>query len=198
MLYIVEIRGVRPIIHHSSTGLDAKHPANIERAELTRKVASNRTESDEARIAELECQLAFWLDENERPTIPTAALRTCIETAARKLRQGPQVREGLIVSEVLDFSYDKERYGSTLKELAVSTQYRTGVVVQRQHILRTRAKFDLPWGCRFVLDCDDGLIDQQQLEAWLVIAGRRIGLGDWRPEKSGNFGRFETVSIEGG
>lgn len=23
-----------------------------------------------------------------------------------------------------------------------------------------------------------------------------IGLGDWRPEKSGTFGRFETVSIE--
>ena len=57
MLFNVEIRGVRPIIHHSSTGLDAKHPANIERAELTRKVASNRTESDEGRIAELECQL---------------------------------------------------------------------------------------------------------------------------------------------
>ena len=105
------------------------------------------------------------------------------------------MREGLIVSEVQDFFYDRERYGNTLDELATSTQYRVGVVVQRQRILRTRAKFDLPWGCRFALDCDDKLIDQQQLESWLDIAGRCIGLGDWRPEKSGDFGRFETVSI---
>ena len=195
MLFNVEIRGIRPIIHHSGTGLDPKHPANIEKAELTRKRGSNRTESDESRIAELECQLALWLDGNEKPTIPAAALRSCIETAARKLKQGPQVREGLIVSEVQDFFYDRERYGDTLAELATSTQYRVGVVVQRQRILRTRAMFDLPWGCRFILDCDDELVDQQQLEAWLDIAGRRIGLGDWRPEKSGDFGRFETVSI---
>ena len=84
-----------------------------------------------------------------------------------------------------------------LDELATSTQYRVGVVVQRQRILRTRAKFDLPSCCRFALDCDDKLIDQQQLESWLNIAGRRIGLGDWRPEKSGDFGRLETVSIAG-
>ena len=195
MLLNVEIRGVRPIIHHSGAGLDPKHPANIERAELTRKRTSNRTEADECRIAELECQLALWLDDCGKPIIPAAALRSCIETAARKLKQGPEVREGLIVSEVQDFFYDRERYGDTLEELAVSTQYRVGVVVQRQRILRTRAKFDLPWGCRFVVDCDDELVERQQLGAWLDIAGRRIGVGDWRPEKSGDFGRFETVRI---
>ena len=109
MLFNVEIRGVRPIIHHSGAGLDPKHPANIEKSDLTRKRGSNRTESDESRIAELECQLALWLDENGQPTIPAAALRSCIETASRKLQQGPQVREGLIVSEVQDFFYDRER-----------------------------------------------------------------------------------------
>ena len=197
MLFNVEIRGMRPIIQHSDAGLDPKHPANIEKTELTRIRVSNRTEVDAARIAELECLLALWLDEDEKPTIPAAALRSCIETAARKLKQGPQVREGLIVSEVQDFFYDRERYGDTVDELAVSTQYRVGVVVQRQRVLRTRAKFDLPWGCRFVVDCDDELVDQQQLESWLNIAGRRIGLGDWRPEKSGDFGRFETVGIAG-
>ena len=162
MLFNVEIRGVRPIIHHSGAGLDPKHPANIEKSDLTRNRGSNRTESDESRIAELECQLALWLDENGQHTIPAAALRSCIETASRKLKQGPQVREGLIVSEVQDFFYDRERHGNTLDELATSTQYRVGVVVQRQRILRTRAKFDLPSGCRFALDCDDKLIDQQQ------------------------------------
>ena len=40
-------------------------------------------------MAELECQLSLWLDRDGKPTIPSAAIRSCIETAARKLRQGP-------------------------------------------------------------------------------------------------------------
>ena len=170
-------------------------PANIEKSALARITASNRTEDDEARLAELECQVALWLDEDGRPTIPAAALRSCIETAARRLRQGPQVREGLVVDRVHEFRYDVDRYGDELTRLVQTTQFRIGVVVQRQRILRTRAMFDPPWGCRFTVDADDSLVDQQQLEAWLDIAGRRIGLGDWRPEKSGDYGRFETVSV---
>ena len=58
MLFNVEIRGMRPIIQHSGAGLDPRHPANIEKSDITRKRASNRTEVDDARTAELECQLS--------------------------------------------------------------------------------------------------------------------------------------------
>ena len=97
MLLEIEIRGIRPIIHHSGLGIDPKHPANVEKSAIARITASNRTEADEERLAELECQLALWLDQDDKPTIPAAAIRSCIETAARRLRQGPQVREGLVV-----------------------------------------------------------------------------------------------------
>lgn len=187
MLYQCEIRGIRPIIHHSGAGLDPRTPANLEKAEIARKRGSNRTESDEARLRELECLTALWLD-GETPAIPATALRACIETAARKLKQGPQVREGLIVTGS-KFIYDTGRYGTTLQELGQKAQFTTGVVVQRSRVLRTRAMFDLPWSCEFELDCDDELVDRTQLETWLDIAGRRIGLGDWRPEKSGDYGR---------
>ena len=104
-------------------------------------------------------------------------------------------RRGLIVTGS-KFIYDTGRYGTTLEELGQKAQFTTGVVVQRNRVLRTRAMFDLPWSCEFALDCDDELVDRTQLETWLDIAGRRIGLGDWRPEKSGDYGRFETVTIE--
>lgn len=196
MLYDVTIRGTTPIIHHSGLGVDSRHPANVEKAELTRKRGSNRTEHDESRIKELETQLAIWLDAENHPTIPASAIRANLETAARKLKQGPQVREGLAVAEVVGFEYDQARYGTTLDELMNTTQFSVGVVVQRQRIIRTRAKFDLPWSLRYTLDCDDELVDRPQLETWLAIGGRRIGLGDWRPEKSGDFGRYEVASIE--
>ena len=196
MLYDITIRGTSPIImHNGAAGLDTRSPASLEKAEIARKRGGNRTASDDARLAELETQTALYLDASGAPTLPAAALRACIETAARKLKQGPQVREGLIVDEVKSFDYDKKRYGTTLKKLVKSTQFTVGVVVQRNRILRTRAKFD-EWSCTFAVEGDDELVDKDQLRAWLDIGGRRIGLGDWRPEKSGNYGRFETVSVK--
>ena len=56
--------------------------------------------------------------------------------------------------------YDKVRYGRRmLDKLQDSTQFTTGVVVQRSRILRTRAMFDTPWSQTFTLDCDDELVD---------------------------------------
>ena len=36
-------------------------------------------------------------------------------------------------------------------------------------------------------------MDMPKLERWLAIAGKRVGLGDWRPQKSGEYGRFDEV-----
>ena len=194
MLYTVKIEGVSALIQHSASGLDPLLAVNIEKGEITKKRGSNRTEADDARLRQLETITAFWLDANERPTIPASALRSVIETGARKVKQGPMVREGLVVTRS-QFTYDTARYGDTLEELALTTQHTVPVVVQRNRILRTRAKFDCPWACEFDLDCDDELVSEPFLSQWLDIAGRRIGLGDWRPEKSGEFGRFTATNI---
>lgn len=195
MQYRITIRGISPLIQHNgAAGLDTRSPANIEKAEIARKKGSNRTETDEIRLRELETQTSLWLDPQGLPTIPAGAVRSCLEQAARKLRQGPQVREGLIVSEINEFDYDRS-LGTSVEELGRSVQFTTGVVVQRSRILRTRAKFD-EWGLTFTVDVDDELVDEEQLLSWLDIAGRRIGLGDWRPTKSGHYGRFETVSVD--
>ena len=192
-LYAVKLCGVRPLImHNGAAGLDKRSPANLEKMEIARKKGADRTEADDDRLRELECQMSIWYDDDGAPTIPTGAVRAAIETAARKLKQGPQVREGMIVNEVTAFDYDREALGK-------NAQFTVPVVVQRNRMERTRAKFDT---CvTVVIEADDSLVDGQQLENWLGIAGRRIGLGDWRPEKSGNYGRFvleEIVRVESG
>lgn len=195
MRYRITIRGLSPIVQHNgAAGLDTRSAANIEKAAIAKKRGTNRTEADDDRLRQLETLTSLWLDGSGAPTIPEAALRSAIETGARKLKQGPQVREGLLVEKVEEFDYDKS-LGTTVEELCKTVQFTTGVVVQRSRILRTRAKFD-EWGCAFVVEADDELVDKEQLAAWLDIAGRRIGLGDWRPEKSGHYGRFETESIQ--
>ena len=195
MLYDIRIDGTVPIIQHSAAGVDPLLPISIEIKEITSKRGSNRTVADDERLRHLETIRSLWLDEDNRPTIPQSAIRALIETGAKKLRQGPQVREGLVVVGT-DFVYDVDTYGETLDELARTTQFTVPVVVKSIRLMRTRAKFDPPWSCSFTVDADDELIDRDQLNRWLDIGGRRIELGDWRPQKSGEFGRFTVASIE--
>ena len=195
MDYEIRIEGVSPIImRNGASGLDTRSAAKLEIAEISRKRGSNRTVADDARLAELECQVSLWLDEDRAPEIPKEAIRAMIEESARKLKQGPQVREGLTVTGST-FEYDRDRYGTSIEKLGRTCQFTVPVVVQRNRILRTRAKFDEPWSCVLTLDTDPELVDAEQLAAWLDIGGRRIGLGDWRPSKSGHYGRFQTVAI---
>ena len=196
MQYRIRIVGVSGIIFHNGTaGLDTRSPVSREIAAITAKRGGNRTEVDEDRLRELECRRALWLDESGAPTIPAGAIRAAIEGGARKRKQGPQVRGGLVVLST-KFTYDSERYGETVDELGKRTQFVVPVVVQRNRILRTRAKFEPPWDCIFEVDVDDEIVDKSQLLEWLDIAGRQIGIGDWRPERSGVFGRFKVTDIE--
>lgn len=187
--------GVSPLIQHNgAAGLDARSPLSSQIAEITAKKGGNRTEVDDRQLRGLECRRSLYLDGDGKPTIPEAALRSLIEASARKVRQGPQVREGLLIESVL-FRYDVEHYGETLDQLGETTQFTVPVVVQRQRIARTRAKFDPPWSVIGVADVDPDLVDAKQLTAWLEAGGRRIGLGDWRPEKSGFYGRFTVGKV---
>lgn len=193
MRFEIDIEGTSPLIMHSTRGMDKSNEDVIKISELNAKRGTSKTIADEQRVAQLETQLALWLDESGKITIPPQALRSCIETAARKLKHGPLVREGLIVEFGVDFDHTVE--GDTIEEIAANAMFTTDVVVQRSRVLRSRPKFDR-WTARFVVDCDDSLIDKPKLVQWMDIAGRRIGLGDWRPAKSGVFGRFSTTSIE--
>lgn len=195
MRYRIRVRGVSPIItDNGAAGLDTRSPANIEKAQITKKRGSNRTVADEVRLRELECLISLYLDEDGAPTLPAAAFRKNIESAARKLRQGPQVREGLIVEEVEAFDYDRS-LGTTASELARSAQFTVGVRMRGGRVLRTRARFD-EWAATIRVDVDPELVDEEQLLTWLDIGGRRLGVGNWRPEKSGQFGRFEVEHIQ--
>ena len=189
------ITGVSPLImHNGATGLDTRSALSREIAEIATKRGGNRTEVEERRLRELECHQSLYLDADERPTLPEAALRAVIETAARKTKQGPLVREGLMIESVV-FRYDVERYGEKLEKLKTKAQFVAPVVVGGKRILRTRAMFACPWSVVGVADVDPGLVDKDQLTAWLALGGRRVGLGDWRPQKSGYYGRFDVDKV---
>ena len=146
MRYRVRVRGLSPIIcHNGAAGLDTRSAANIEMVQIARRRGFDRTEADEVRLRELGCYSSLYLDEGGAPTFPASAFRANIEAAARKLRQGAQVREGLIVEEVEVFDYDRA-LGTTGVEVARNAQFTVGVRVRQARVLRTPGPFR-PLGC---------------------------------------------------
>ena len=172
------------------------HPLKIEQASLTAKRGTNKTVDVQERILQIDSELALWLAADEETIIiPAAALRSCLEAAARKTKQGPNVREGLYVENDAELEYDREKLGKTIPEVAKNAAYDVTVVVQRNRTLRRRPRFE-KWAATFFIDTDPELVDQVMLQQWLDVGGRRIGIGDWRPQKSGHFGRFSAVITE--
>ena len=91
------------IMQAGAAGLDSGPLANIEKASIAKKRGSNRQSADDLRLRELEWpNRALASTTAERPQVPEAALRAVI-AGARKLKQGPQVRQGLIVEKVAAF-----------------------------------------------------------------------------------------------
>jgi hypothetical protein len=68
------------------------------------------------------------------------------------------------------------------------------VVIQRQRVLKSRARLD-KWEASFEIVYNEQLIaDPVIIETVLKEAGERIGIMDFRPQKSGYFGCFEITS----
>lgn len=190
--YSVKIRGTAPLIQHGTAGMDPDNPGVQEHAKLTKKRGSNRTDTDKARMRDLEAILSVW-ERAGQVTIIAPAIRGCLEGAARTLKQGAQVRRGLRVRFEVDFEHNVPGVG--FEEVAMNAKWTTDVKVGQSRIMRTRAKFD-EWSARFTVDVDDQQVDKSQLETWVEIAGQQIGIGDWRPDKSGFYGTFELVSVD--
>jgi hypothetical protein len=60
-------------------------------------------------------------------------------------------------------------------------------------IMRHRPRWD-EWQAAFTLEVDESVLPVDLVHQLLEEGGRRIGIGDFRPEKGGSFGRFEVTA----
>lgn len=62
-------------------------------------------------------------------------------------------------------------------------------------VMRHRPRLDA-WGMTFSVEIDDELLPPDFIHQLLTEGGRRLGVGDFRPERGGPFGRFMVVRWE--
>lgn len=82
--------------------------------------------------------------------------------------------------------------GNSITEFEVDSRPVT-IPATKGRIMRHRPRIE-KWRATFSLEIDTELLDASLINQLLTEAGRSIGLGDFRPERGGPFGRFILVS----
>ena len=192
------VEGLPPgVLMHSTAGMAGLTSGSpILRKELdrlTKITASKRTPDQNQRIAEIECEFAIYWQAG-RPIIPAPVFRSAIEQAARVTKDGPRVRRGL---QVLGTTFDSPILTATDGDrdaiiTAAATQHVVKVGLQR--LIRTRGGFP-EWTATMDIRVGPD-IDETDLETWVQRAGAMIGICDWRPDKSGEHGRFTLTALD--
>lgn len=184
----ISIEGVTPLLLHRFT--DA---AQMEATSGTRSSIASDSESPRDQAAQ-----SLYLNEDGVVGIPQPNLFRCILDAGKFFKTGrtkvTTQKSSLIPACV------------GIRELFLLIESEGGWKVDTRpvripatggRILRHRPCFD-DWRLRFTVDLDDSLIGPKLLREIVDAAGSRIGLGDFRPDTKGPFGKFKVTHWENG
>lgn len=178
-----KITGVAPLLMHNG---QLANPLN-EFSKQMKKISSKRdkTDADFEELARLEWYGSLYLSDG-KPCLPGEILEAAFLTAAKKQKRGKQAQAGIICPKSYPLVYDGKRKP---EELWADPEYRwtVGARVQQNRVMRTRPIFR-EWSCKIELQYDDSLLNEEEVNHLVRVAGEIVGVGDWRPK----FGRFKV------
>ena len=118
--------------------------------------------------------------------VPSTAVRAAMINASSFKKIGKYAAKSIVSAAVYipepELILDKQKY-----EVDART-----VVIQRNRVVKFRPIIK-DWKLKFEILYNEDLIDEKFIKMILTEAGQRIGLLDFRPQKTGSFGMF-TIS----
>lgn len=194
------LTGTRPLLVKSQRSCNPLEPLVKDVKKLSSKGRS-KTDDDLAMISDLEWLLSLYYNDQIGPCLPSNNIVQAIMDGARIYRKGTAVKEGLrALDEWVPIAYEGPRELEKLKKDPAFRDVRAAnsnpTSGKPSMVMRTRARFN-DWKMRMLLDIDEEIIQSfDELASWAEVAGRRKGLGDYRPY----YGTFEAKLklIEGG
>lgn len=185
---MIECSGISPLLMHSDRSSDPLSKEAQWLGELSGK--RRKTEADIVELARREFHTSLYLDPAGRPTIPIDNVHSCLYGAARRRKEGPRFSGSFTVRNVR-FEYEGPDEPDALWERQETFVDRRSVKVGTSRVIRTRAIFPA-WSLEVTAEHDPEVADIFNIRQRAEIAGTRIGLGDYRPQRGGLFGRFEA------
>lgn len=183
------IEGVDSLIMHNGVALkDPLSKASKELKSVSGK--KQKTDDDHEEMARIEFFASLYLNTKNQIIIPGYVLKAMIVNAAKRSKQGPTAKSALGIYEdnLLDYDGPKD-----IKKLYAEgmNMSRVAVKIGQSSVMRTRPEFKR-WGLTFTVTFMPDLVDEASIKKFVEVAGREIGLCDWRPEH----GRFTVESVK--
>ena len=176
------IQGVAPLLMNNGR---IANPLD-QFAKALKKISQkrNKTDADFEEMMRLEWYGRLYLSSG-RPCIPGLVMDACIIDAAKKVRKGRQATAGLFSAGEFFLEYDGPDNIDTLWG-DERFKFSASVRIQKNRIMRMRPRFP-EWEATIEICFDDRQLNEQDIREFLSIAGRDVGIMDWRPR----FGRFD-------
>lgn len=129
--------------------------------------------------------------------LPGAAIaRLLREAGASHKQRGSRKSLKYIVPAAVIVPVDQielhDAAGELLTRIEVDSRPVT-IPATKGRIMRHRARVE-KWRATFDLEIDDAVLDAATIHQLLEEGGRRIGVGDYRPERGGPYGRFAVIA----
>jgi hypothetical protein len=174
------IVGDSPLLMHSTKGMLA--PAGAKKMEA-KKIPT----------PEAEAEAGAYRDEAGHLYVPCIFFRQAAVSAGKGRKIGKSFATTLLKGALIDpdrrAPLVNPETGEIIEDFNIDTR---AAVVGKARIMRSRPKIE-KWAADVLLDYDDEVISPDLIVEILTIAGTRVGVGDYRVEKGGWFGRFHVT-----
>ena len=151
--------------------------------------------------ADEEAEMRTYRNDDGNLCVPSTQVRASILEASKVFKVGRSSAK-TILNHIIVEPFDLlELQTSKSKAIQEYEQDQRRVVVQRSGIIRTRPVVK-DWQLSFSIIADAEIMNatwKEPVDALIKIvsdAGKKQGIGDYRPQKGGNFGRFDVIDIK--
>jgi hypothetical protein len=156
-----------------------------------KKVSGKRmkTEADFEELARIEYLGGLYVGADGEPIIPADAIEAMLVEAFKKSKQGKTAKAGVYVTKDAKLQYTGPKTPDTLWA-DPKHRFVKAVRVGTAKVMRTRPIFP-EWSAEIEVHYLDDVIDKSAVADAVNVAGRLVGLLEWRPK----FGRFDAKAI---
>ncbi len=138
-----------------------------------------------------EWSASMYFDDDIGPYLPALNVEGCLFQAGKLFKLGTTVKQAVqVATERAKLEYDGPRKKEKMWQAGTKFADVRGVVISKKKIMRCRPIF-LKWAAQFDVAYMPDVIDRADLVRVLEEAGRRVGLGTYRPR----FGRFSVKVV---
>jgi len=181
---IVPIRGTAPLLVH-------KWSEKAKRQMLDKMTGRRTPKAPKDPEAEFQASI-YRMNNEDHYGFPVLGFKACTVEASR-LYDKSVTKVGLMQTLFFTGEYSKTAGQQLTRIVAPDPDMREDVVTVgvKGTDLRYRAEFTADWTASLTVTYISSSITQDSVLSLIDAGGLTVGVGEWRPAKSGNFGTFQ-------